>query len=88
MGVKKQTISSYVNQGVLPGREPMTRLRERLGISEQWLINGNGEMFDKSTAQSKLAESESMNLLVGRLAQLDNDQVDMVIRYIDKVVLC
>ena len=43
-GVKKQAVTKWLN-GSTPGAEAAILLRERLGVNDDWLINGRGEML-------------------------------------------
>jgi transcriptional regulator with XRE-family HTH domain len=89
MGVQKQAVSNYINQGRLPARAPMKRLRDRLGISEEWLVMGKGEMLESDSSPS--SDDEALNAMIqdaiGKIAQLEPGQLDYVLKFIDQVVL-
>lgn len=87
MGVKKQTVSNYINKETLPSRDAMRQLRERLGVSEQWLVTGKGNMLEKEIGAGCDDELlDGMNAAVGKIAQLDKEKLGVALNLIDALL--
>lgn len=43
-----RTLQNYILSGREPNAEALMKLHSRLGINLNWLISGNGEMFDET----------------------------------------
>lgn len=63
--VSKQAVGRWRNMGAIPSSAAAFRLREKLGISEVWLISGKGSMLAKTKTDpltdSILEISESLS---------------------------
>lgn len=43
-GVSKQAVGRWLNHGAVPASEALINLRERLGVSDVWILEGRGPM--------------------------------------------
>lgn len=50
-----RTLQNYILSGREPNAEALMKLHSRLGINLNWLISGNGEIFDE-TKNEKVAD--------------------------------
>lgn len=57
-GVSKTTVQRW-RGGQVPGPESLKVIHDKLGFSYDWLISGEGEMFD--SAEERIAELEAEN---------------------------
>lgn len=44
-GVTKQAVGRWINHNVMPTAEAIIAMREKLGVSEVWLVTGKGAMM-------------------------------------------
>lgn len=57
-----RTLQNYILSGREPNAEALMKLHTRLGINLNWLVSGDGQMFNSKLEVSDLSQGE-MNLI-------------------------
>ncbi|AIZ78484.1 helix-turn-helix domain-containing protein [Actinobacillus equuli] len=57
-----RTLQNYILSGREPNAEALMKLHTRLGINLNWLVSGNGQMFNDKFEVSNLSQ-EDINLI-------------------------
>lgn len=95
LGISKENISSYESGRRNPSDSFIKLVCEKCNVNEDWLRNGNGEMFMPETKDEQISKmlanvmkSEDGNFkkkLISALAQLDKDGWDKLEEFVDMI---
>lgn len=87
-GVSKQLVGTWVRGEKEPGRSPTKRMRDRLGVNEDWLFEGKGQMLssDSILNTADLEVNEMLVEALGKFAQLEPSEKEYVLNFIDSVI--
>nr|DAP13481.1 MAG TPA: helix-turn-helix domain protein [Caudoviricetes sp.] len=93
--ISKENISSYESGRRNPSDAFIKLVCEKCNVNEDWLRNGNGEMFMPETKDEQISKmladvmkSEEGNFkkkLISALAQLDKDGWDKLEEFVDMI---
>lgn len=65
VGAGRQTSSNWTNLGSAPGEKYLKALKDKLRISQAWLLYGDGPMFCEDSEAGVLRESSASVAIVG-----------------------
>lgn len=95
LGISKENIASYESGRRNPSDSFIKLVCEKCNVNEDWLRNGNGEMFMPETKDEQISKmladvmkSEEGNFkkkLISALAQLDKDGWDKLEEFVDMI---
>ena len=71
-GIPQSSLSRYLNGQKVPA-DVCTRLVEGLGVRADWLLTGNGPMYDDALNESTVEEGAALNRLLARLASVSRE---------------
>ena len=57
-GIPYRTLQGYVADQIVPGGESLIKIHTELGVSMEWLLMGQGEMYQTKSKSSNTNESE------------------------------
>ncbi len=96
IGVKQTSIAGYERGARFPLDTVITSICREFNVNEEWLRNGTGEMFIEMNRQQKLANMTAMlfkeeensfkNRLFAALAELDEDEWELLEKIAEKTV--
>lgn len=96
IGVKQGSVASYESGARMPLDTVINSICREFNVNEEWLRNGTGEMFIEMNRQQKLANMTAMlfkeeensfkNRLFAALAELDEDEWELLEKIAEKTV--